>query len=85
MKTSKTNYHLLAAMTDKPVNFNLQTTSYNAIISFYSKPMGAKIAEPYKNMESKRMVSILAKAIISQKLEPAIEARAMKMIKNLGY
>jgi hypothetical protein len=85
MKTSKTNYHLLANMDNKPVNFNLQTPSFNAIVAFYSKPMGANIAEPYKNMESKRMVSILSKAIISQKLEPGLESKAINMIKKLGY
>ena len=85
MNTKKTDYLKLAIMTDKPVNFNLQIPSFNALVTFYSKQMGLKLGEPYKNMESKRIASILAKAIISKKLEPSMENKAMDMIKRLGY
>jgi hypothetical protein len=36
-------------------------------------------------MESKRIASILAKAIISKKLEPSMEGKAIDMIKRIGY
>jgi len=85
MKTKKTDYLKLAIMTDKPVNFNLQVPSFNALVTFYSKPMGSNLGEPYKNMESKRIASILAKAIISKKLEPSMEVKAIDMIKRIGY
>ena len=85
MKTKKTDYLMLALMTDKPVNFNLQVQSFNALITFYSKAMGTNLGEPYKKMESKRMASILAKAIISKKLEPGMESKAIDMIKRIGY
>ena len=85
MKTKKTDYLILALMTDKPVNFNLQVQSFNSLVTFYSKPMGTNLAEPYKYMEGKRMASILAKAIISKKLEPSMELKAINMIKRIGY
>lgn len=85
MKTKKTDYLMLALMTDKPITFNLQVQSFNALITFYSKAMGTNLGEPYKNMEYKRMASILAKAIISKKLEPGMESKAIDMIKRIGY
>jgi hypothetical protein len=85
MKTKKTDYLKLAIMTDKPVNFNLQIPSFNALVTFYSKAMGVNLGEPYKNMEAKRIASILAKAIISKKLEPSMESKAIDMIKRIGY
>jgi len=85
MKMTKPDYYELAKMTEKPISLNNNCNSYNAMMTFYTKPMGTKLGEPYKNMEKKRMVSILAKAIISKKLTPTLEKTAMEMINRLGY
>lgn len=85
MKTTKPDYYELAKMTEKPINLNTNCNSYNAMLAFYTKPMGTKLGEPYKNMEKKRMVSILAKAIVSKKLTLTLEKTAEEMINRLGY